>query len=536
MTLLLAACILTGTVYTGDARSVLAGRRLLPILEFYTPCLRTRKRTATEWPEPEQQHLLESAHQVMSDASAEEPFVVLPERHLKSDNYGPVSRVFFAYIMGTTLSNVSSKMAFNSFGSSFTFVLQVLQLVIYSSFCFLALAYKWRRFPDARAAIRATLGVLQAGGDHDGDAPRIGSAATVAWRCLLRMSILDACALSLLAAGAPGTPGPLITLLTQFSVVWNILIARFLFRRRQSVQMLSGAGCIGAGVVIATLIPALRAGSTVFVTYVPAQVACTACSSLFMSTSACYKEYSLKQRDLDPLALTAAVSALQIVWMFPIFVTFAFASQGYVVPYDVAHFGQMLRGGLSCAAGAHSIELPAGPGLPFPGAIDTSCAFNTTLLRSGKPCCALLWQFSFYATAITSGISLVMLYKRGSAVLAALAQAACLPPSTILYAVNVFSGESFPSEVWVGLVLVVVGLVLHERVVAVSCRADGMHVAYRGKGESNDTNLASRQDSLDSLIASFGRRESIPLSFAPTLFADDGCYANESLGSIEGAT
>ena len=444
--------------------------------------------------------------------------------------------MFIYFILGTTLSNVTSKMAFNSFGSSFTFVLQVMQLVVYSSFCFLALSYRWRRSRDARAAIRATLGLFPRG--HDGGAPRTGNAISVAWRRLLIMSILDACALSLLAAGAPGTPGPLITLLTQLAIVWNILIARFVFGRRQSAQQLSGASCIGAGVVIATLVPALRAGSTVFVTYVPAQVVCTAFSSLFMSMSACFKEYHLKQRDLDPLALTAAVSALQILWMFPIFATFAFASHGYVVPYDAEHFGQMLRGGLSCAAGARTIELPAGPGLPFPGAVDTSCAFNTGLLRAGKPCCAVLWQFSFYLTAIASGISLVMLYKRGSAVLAALAQAACLPPSTVLYAVNVFSGESFPPEVWVGLVLVVIGLLLFERVVSVHRSACGMRVACRRQDESDVSEPASpsgsRQDSLDSLFASFGRRESFPLSFAPALFADDGEYARESLGSDEG--
>ena len=84
--------------------------------------------------------------------TAREPLV---QRRLDAHKGSGVAWVFFAFVFGTTLSNVTSKMAFNAFSSSFSFVLQQLQLLVYSTACFAMLTLRYRRGGGARASARS---------------------------------------------------------------------------------------------------------------------------------------------------------------------------------------------------------------------------------------------------------------------------------------------------------------------------------------------------------------------------------------------
>eukprot|EP00968_Pinguiococcus_pyrenoidosus_P026671 scaffold7328_cov314-Pinguiococcus_pyrenoidosus.AAC.10 len=254
------------------------------------------------------------------------------------------------------------------------------------------------------------------------------------------MGVLDAASSTLGALGGAGTPGQLQTLINQSVIPITILISWLQLGRSFKRHQLVGAVMIVSGCVVGAMGIFKgddQAGAT-------SAVSATAIALFVVSVipgafSNVYKETHMKEEDLNVYVTTTMVSIWQEL------LGFLFLPLMMLQPFGGLSFLEMqnqMSGGFQCFLGTNPAPNP------------------------GFECEGSGYVFALYVIVnFLYNITLLLITKRGSAVLLVVSNALALPVTNVAFTLEIFMGddaESFTLEDLAGLILVVVGFLTYS--------------------------------------------------------------------------
>lgn len=259
------------------------------------------------------------------------------------------------------------------------------------------------------------------------------------WEIFLWMGLLDASSSTLGSIAGAYTPGQLQTILNQSIIPITMLLCYLFLGYFFKYAQISGASCILFGAIFASssfffspstelAISSTRYGA-IIVYFI---------SIVFSSLSNVYKDHKMKQDDLDEVHTSTIVSLWQLIFGFLFLPLLNLPALGGLTVEEMSH---QLQDGYLCLRGHNPTKDD-----------DCSYAFNS---------------FVFYTIVnFFYNILLLVITKRGNAVLLVISQALSLPITNLCFAIPAIMGnenvEPLSIHNVIGLVFVMLGFLIYS--------------------------------------------------------------------------